>query len=61
VGDPIYGKPGKTATHTGRLMLHAWQLAFDHPITGRHLQFEAPIPAEFNPWLELPAAAAFFR
>jgi 23S rRNA pseudouridine1911/1915/1917 synthase len=60
VGDPIYGKPSQTATLTGRLMLHAWQLAFDHPITGQRLRFEAPIPAEFSPWLELPAARAFF-
>jgi 23S rRNA pseudouridine1911/1915/1917 synthase len=50
VGDPIYGKPSKTAELTGRLMLHAWRLAFDHPITGRHLQFEAPIPLEFRFW-----------
>jgi 23S rRNA pseudouridine1911/1915/1917 synthase len=50
VGDPIYGKPSKTAELTGRLMLHAWRLSFDHPITGRHLQFEAPIPLEFRFW-----------
>lgn len=50
VGDPIYGKPSKTAELAGRLMLHAWRLSFDHPITGRHLQFEAPIPLEFSFW-----------
>ncbi len=61
VGDPIYGKPSKTAALAGRLMLHAWRLAFNHPVTGRRLQFEAPIPAEFTPWLELPAAAAYFH
>jgi 23S rRNA pseudouridine1911/1915/1917 synthase len=61
VGDPIYGKPSKTATLTGRLMLHAWRLAFDHPVSGVRLQFESPIPAEFIPWLELPAAVEFFR
>ena len=61
VGDPIYGKPSKTATLTGRLMLHAWRLAFDHPVSGVRLQFESPIPAEFTAWLELPAAVAFFR
>ena len=53
VGDPIYGKPSKTATLTGRLMLHAWRLAFTHPLTGQRLQFEAPIPPEFAPWLAL--------
>ncbi len=53
VGDPIYGKPSKTATQTGRLMLHAWKLAFDHPITGKPVRFESPIPAEFKPWTDL--------
>jgi 23S rRNA pseudouridine1911/1915/1917 synthase len=53
VGDPIYGKPSKTAEQTGRLMLHAWRLSFDHPITGKRHQFEAPIPPEFQPWVEM--------
>ncbi len=53
VADPIYGKPGKTAEQTGRLMLHAWRLSFDHPITGKRHQFEAPVPLEFAPWVEL--------
>ncbi len=52
VADPIYGKPGKAAELAGRLMLHAWRLSFDHPITRRHHQFEAPIPPEFMPWVE---------
>ena len=50
VGDPIYGKPSKTSALTGRLMLHAWRLAFNHPITGEALRFESPIPAEFENW-----------
>ncbi len=28
-------------------MLHAWKLALDHPITGRRLTIEAPMPKEF--------------
>ncbi len=52
VGDPIYGKPSKTSEQTGRLMLHAWKLAFDHPVTKEPLRFESPIPAEFKPWAE---------
>ncbi|MES2658460.1 MAG: RluA family pseudouridine synthase [Verrucomicrobiota bacterium] len=55
VGDPIYGKPSKTAEQTGRLMLHAWRLAFDHPVTKKPLRFEAPIPPEFQPWVEKAA------
>ena len=56
VGDPIYGKPSKTSALTGRLMLHAWRLAFNHPLTGQRLQFESPIPVEFSRWLDLPGA-----
>ena len=47
VGDPIYGKP---SPQTGRLMLHAWQLTLDHPVTRERLHFEAPIPPEFLHW-----------
>ena len=60
VGDPIYGKPSKTSALTGRLMLHAWQLSFVHPLTRERLHFTAPIPPEYSPWLQLPAAAPFF-
>ncbi len=50
LGDPIYGNPSKSATLAGRLMLHAWHLAFNHPLTSQRLTFEAPIPPEFLPW-----------
>lgn len=53
VGDPIYGKPSKTSEQTGRLMLHAWRITFDHPVTGERLHFEAPIPPEYKPWVDL--------
>jgi 23S rRNA pseudouridine1911/1915/1917 synthase len=52
VSDPIYGKPSKNPSLPDRLMLHAWRLAFEHPITGKRHSFEAPIPAEFAPWVE---------
>lgn len=60
LGDPIYGKPNRSSALAGRLMLHAWQLSFDHPLTHERLHFEAPIPPEYSPWLQLPAAAGFF-
>ena len=44
LGDPIYGK-----THVkdaGRLMLHAYSIAFDHPKTGERMVFTAPCPFE---------------
>ncbi len=49
-GDPIYGKPVKNPALPDRLMLHAWRLSFDHPITGKRHRFESPIPVEFEPW-----------
>lgn len=51
VADPIYGKPSKIAEQTGRLMLHAWRLAFNHPVTRAPLRFEAPVPPEFAQWV----------
>ena len=54
VGDPIYGKPSKQAAGLPqRLMLHAWKLSFDHPVGGRKLAFESPVPDEFSPWMEM--------
>ena len=50
VGDPIYGKPSKVSEQTGRLMLHAWRLSFDHPISGKRHHFESPIPPEYEHW-----------
>ena len=52
LGDPIYGKPVKNPALPDRLMLHAWKLSFEHPITGKRHAFESPIPAEFFPWTE---------
>ncbi len=51
LGDPIYGK--KHEVPAPRLMLHAWKLAFDHPVTREKLRFTAPPPPEFQPWLDL--------
>ncbi|MGA8044200.1 MAG: RluA family pseudouridine synthase, partial [Terracidiphilus sp.] len=35
----------------GRNFLHAARLAFNHPITGKPLQFESPLPAELQDFL----------
>ena len=43
LGDPLYG--GEPAP---RLMLHARQISFDHPRTGRRLTFAAAEPALFE-------------
>jgi 23S rRNA pseudouridine1911/1915/1917 synthase len=49
VGDPVYGsgrvRPGLVVQ---RQFLHAYQLAFSHPITGRELELEAPLPPDLQ-------------
>jgi 23S rRNA pseudouridine1911/1915/1917 synthase len=58
LGDAVYGDtsglpaPLKAAAgRLGRQALHARMLAFDHPVTGERMEFTAPIPPEFRPWL----------
>ncbi len=53
LGDPIYSHPPRQPRQPGRLMLHAWRLAFDHPRSGERIETLAPIPAPFAPWLAL--------
>jgi hypothetical protein len=31
-----------------RQMLHAWRLAFPHPLTGAEIRVEAPLPGDFE-------------
>lgn len=40
-GDTVYGAKTNPA---GRLALHAWKLAFDHPVTGERVEAEAQFP-----------------
>ncbi|WP_456275563.1 RluA family pseudouridine synthase [Bacillus sp. AK128] len=49
-GDPKYG-PRKTIELEGQA-LHAGVLGFDHPRTGEYLEFEAPLPSEFEEVLD---------
>jgi 23S rRNA pseudouridine1911/1915/1917 synthase len=55
LGDTIYGHPSKQKVKTERLMLHAWRLAFEHPITQKRMEFKAAVPEEFRPWLSQAA------
>lgn len=46
-----YGRTDGPAAPGGRVLLarqalHAWRLAFRHPVDGRELRFEAPVPAD---------------
>lgn len=50
LGHPLIGDRVYTASDSGlakRNMLHAWKLAFPHPLTGRQIAVEAPIPPDF--------------
>ena len=64
VGDPVYGGRRRQVAGAGaalhaalqrfrRQALHAQRLAFDHPVTGRHHTFEAPLPEDFRSLLEV--------
>lgn len=46
VGERLYNR-GRVPI-LPRQMLHAWKLMFDHPLTGKHLSFEAPPPVDFR-------------
>jgi 23S rRNA pseudouridine1911/1915/1917 synthase len=58
VGDPAYGE-SKAATIVDpalaavvqafhRQALHAWRVAFVHPVTGERLNIEAPLPRDLE-------------
>jgi len=53
LGDPRYApeRARHRAWTARRLALHAATLAFVHPLTGRRLRFEAPLPAEVAAFL----------
>jgi 23S rRNA pseudouridine1911/1915/1917 synthase len=46
LGCPVAGDSnyGAVTDPAGRLALHAWRLAFDHPVTGKRVQLESPLP-----------------
>ena len=50
IGHPVVGdlKYGAQTDPVGRVCLHAYRLAFVHPITHEHLQFDSPIPEAFH-------------
>ena len=58
VGDPLYaGRQWRNLADARRQAacrdfprqaLHAWRLAFDHPVTGERVEFEADPPADFR-------------
>lgn len=57
VGDRHYSarrrKIGPRAMKVGRQMLHASELAFKHPLTGRPVRVRAPLPRDFRHCLKM--------
>jgi 23S rRNA pseudouridine1911/1915/1917 synthase len=49
VGDRVYGHRSAVV---GRQFLHAHRLAFHHPVDGRPLEFESPLPDDLRQALE---------
>ena len=69
VGDPVYGvrrrlpagaSPAMQAALAAfrRQALHAVRLSLAHPVTGKRLEFEAPLPADFTALLAVLGAEA---
>jgi 23S rRNA pseudouridine1911/1915/1917 synthase len=74
VGDPVYGSAGKDGDPRWRQIgdralgelvrefprqaLHAWRVAFTHPVTGDRLAIDAPVPSDLD---ALAVAAGFNR
>jgi 23S rRNA pseudouridine1911/1915/1917 synthase len=54
VGDPVYGRSGKThakilkGLQFNRQALHAAELGFIHPVTKRRLSFSSPMPPDMQ-------------
>jgi len=66
VGDDVYGKsrkiplgkgPSARTVSVSRFLLHAFHLAFPHPVTGEELSFTIPDPPEFADFRAAVAAA----
>lgn len=55
VGDSAYGRDPALARRLGleRPFLHAFRLAFVHPMTGKRLELESPLPGDLGAVLEL--------
>ncbi len=48
LGDPVYGRAAHGRPLARRPMLHAFRLAFGHPITGQRVAAESPLPEDFQ-------------
>lgn len=55
LGDPLYGNESCAAS---RLMLAAIHLSFIHPVSGKAMKFEMPLPTEFKDAIKQAAQSA---
>ena len=55
IGHPVVGdrKYGNDDDSIKRLALHAYLLCFRHPVTGKILRFETPVPYSFEKCLNV--------
>lgn len=55
IGHPIVGdkKYGSTTNAIKRMALHAYELQFEHPVTGEVLEFKSPIPEKMQMLVEM--------
>ena len=47
LGDGLYG-PSSNKEGAARQMLHAGILGFEHPVTGEYMEFQSPLPEDFE-------------
>lgn len=48
LGDQLYGgQPSRMPYPAERQLLHAWRIAFKHPVTGKAMKIQAPLPEDF--------------
>lgn len=56
LGDTKYGSDAEQTDWRGmgvkRMLLHAWQLSFEHPLTGQRLALEATMPDSFDQFIK---------
>ena len=48
LGDAVYGRDARPQLPVPRIMLHAWTLAFPHPVTAAPIAVTAPVPSDFR-------------
>jgi 23S rRNA pseudouridine1911/1915/1917 synthase len=49
---PMFGKPLPDRSGAPRVALHAAELGFEHPMTGKQMRFKSPLPKDLDRFLE---------